>query len=468
MWTGVGARFLPFADAASETLPLSRIMRLSLFQVSVGMAMVLMTGAINRVLIVEFNVPAWLVAIAVAMPLVFAPLRALIGHRSDHHRSALGWKRGPFIWFGSMLQFGGLAIMPFALLIVSGDGNAPAWTGQIAAALSFMLVGAGVHTTQTAGLALAADVSTDDNRPRVVALLYVMLLFGMMLSSLVFGLLLSEFTPLRLIQVIQGAAVVTIFFNTIALWKQEARRPNLSAEEDTPKFADAWRDLTAQPGAKRLLVAVGLGAAGFNMQEILLEPFGGEVLGMSVGETTRLTALLAAGTIAGFAIAARRLTRSAEPHRLASFGALIGAFAFALVIFGGAISAPLLFQIGVLFIGLGGGLFSVCTLTAAMLLAKGAPETNGLALGAWGAVQATSIGVAIGLGGVLKDGITALGASGALGPALVDKAASYGAIYHIEIVLLFATLAAIGPLARHGTPTKDGSNERFGLAAFPG
>ena len=87
------------------------------FQVSVGMAMVLLTGTLNRVMIVELSVPAWLVAIMVALPLVFAPFRALIGHRSDTHKSVLGWRRGPYIWFGSLLQFGGFAIMPFALLV---------------------------------------------------------------------------------------------------------------------------------------------------------------------------------------------------------------------------------------------------------------------------------------------------------------------------------------------------------------
>ena len=86
----VGPRFLPFADAASTELPLGRLLRLSLFQVSVGMAVVLLNGTLNRVMIVELGVPTWLVALMVSLPLVFAPLRALIGFRSDTHRSVLG------------------------------------------------------------------------------------------------------------------------------------------------------------------------------------------------------------------------------------------------------------------------------------------------------------------------------------------------------------------------------------------
>jgi len=466
-WASVGVRFLPFADAATEDLPLPRLLRLSLFQVSVGMTMVLLTGTLNRVMIVELGVAAWLVAAMVSLPLVFAPLRALIGHKSDTHRSALGWRRGPYIWFGSLLQFGGLAIMPFALLVLSGDGVAPVWVGQTGAALAFLLVGAGVHTTQTAGLALAADLSPDDARPRVVALLYVMLLVGMGAAALVFGVLLADFTPLALIKVIQGAALDAIALNLAALWKQETRDPALTAHGRTrTTFAQAWGALTEDRRARRLLVAVGLGAAGFSMQEVLLEPYGGEVLALSVSQTTLLTALFAAGTLAGFALAARRLTRGAEPHRLAGLGAVVGAFAFAGVIIAGALASPLLFRAGVVLIGFGGGLFSVCTLTAVMALAE---ETeSGIALGAWGAVHATATGGAIALGGVMRDGVANLAAAGALGPALVDPAAGYGVVYHIEILFLFAALVAIGPLARHAK-ADDGKPKRdFGFAAFPG
>ncbi|MEO1015563.1 MAG: BCD family MFS transporter [Pseudomonadota bacterium] len=466
IWTNVGARFLPFADAASDQLPLGRLLRLSLFQVSVGMALALVTGVLNRVMIVELFVPAWLVALMVALPLAFAPFRALIGHKSDTHRSALGWRRSPYIWLGSLLQFGGLAIMPFALLILSGDTHGPAWIGHASAALAFLLVGAGLHTTQTAGLALATDLAPADARPRVVALLYVMLLAGMGASAVVFGALLSNFDQLKLIQVVQGAAVATVVLNVIALWKQERRNPSLTAAREVPSFSEAWRGLAAQPGAKRLLIAVGLGAAAFSMQDVLLEPYGGEILSLSVSETTMLTALFAGGSLIGFAVAARRLTRGGDPYRLAAFGALAGVFAFSAIIFAEPFESPLLFRIGAALVGFGGGLFSVCTLTAIMAFAKGA--SSGIALGAWGAVQATAAGVAIAMGGAIRDIVSALAGSGALGPALNTPAAGYSAVYHIEILLLFATIAAIGPLARYARHRHSPPQEQFGLSAFPG
>lgn len=465
-WMRVGTRFLPFADAATTELPLGRLMRLSLFQVSVGIAVVLLNGTLNRVMIVELGVPTWLVALMVSLPLVFAPFRALIGFKSDTHQSVLGWKRVPYIWMGTLLQFGGLAIMPFALIVLSGDTHGPVVIGQIGAALAFLLVGAGLHSTQTAGLALATDLAPEHARPRVVAFLYVMLLVGMAAASLAFGVLLADFGQVKLIQVIQGAAVATMLLNIVALWKQEARNPAATARGgERPDFVRSWRAFRESGKSGRVFVAVGLGTAAFTMQDILLEPYGGEILKLTVGETTLLTAMFAVGTLAGFALAARRLGEGADPYRLAALGVLAGLIAFTCVIFSAPLTSPALFRIGTVLIGFGGGLFSVGTLTAAMALANNGH--SGLALGAWGAVQASAAGGAIALGGALRDTVSNLATQGALGAALTGPATGYGFVYHIEIALLFATLAAIGPLVRSASEPRQPST-RFGLAEFPG
>lgn len=469
LWRQIGTRFLPFADAASAEVPLARLIRLSLFQVSVGMATVLLVGTLNRVMIVELAVPASLVAIMVALPLLFAPFRALVGFRSDVYVSAIGWRRVPFIWMGSLLQFGGLAIMPFALLVLSGDGVGPVWAGQAGAALAFLMVGAGLQITQTAGLALATDLTRPEARPRVVALMYLMLLVGMLASGAVFGLLLTDFSPKRLIQVIQGAAMVTIALNLVALWKQEPRDPSRNrAPAEEPRFAIAWGRLMAEPKARRYLVAVGLGTAAFNMQDIILEPYGGEVIGLSVAATTVLTVLLACGAILAFALAARLLARGFDPARLSALGAVVGIGAFTAVILAAPLGSPGLFRFGTFLIGFGGGLFAVGTLTVAMTLDR--RGNNGLALGAWGAVQASAAGLSIACGGILRDLVNALSGSGALGPALTGPSIGYGAVYHVELFLLFATLIALGPLAgRSVSAVHAGSSAPapFGLSQFP-
>ena len=432
-------RLLPFSDVASKDLPLSRLMRLALFQVSVGMALVLLVGTLNRVLIVELKVPASLVAVMVAMPLVFAPFRALIGYRSDKHVSAIGWRRVPYIWMGSLVQFGGLAIMPFALLVLAGAGqsaSAPAWVGQVAAALAFLMVGAGLHITQTVGLALATDLAPVEDHPKVVGLMYVMLLAGMVFSALLFGYLLRDFSPGALIQVIQGAAVFTLVLNVVAVWKQESIAAPRAAAQTDQDFAQAWSRFTDGEHAKRRLIAVGLGTMAFTMEDVLLEPFGGEVLNLTVGVTTALTATLALGGLAGFAWASRVLSQGFDPFRMAIWGTFIGIPAFLLVIGSALTGATWMFVFGTLLIGFGAGIFGHGTLTATMNLAP--KDQAGLALGAWGAVQATAAGVAVALGGIMRDRVA----------HVTNSVTGYLSVYALEVVLLLITMVAMVPLLR--------------------
>jgi BCD family chlorophyll transporter-like MFS transporter len=337
------------------------------------------------------------------------------------------------------------------------------WIGQFASAFAFLLVGAGLQTTQTAGLALATDLAPAEVRPRVIALMYAMLLVGMVAAGLAFGRLLTDFNEIRLIQVVQGAAVVTMALNITALWRQEARHSTVAAPQTRSRFADSWQQFKKHERAARFLIAVGLGTAAFNMQDIVLEPYGGEILHLPVAATTALTAMLAGGMLAAFSIAARFLGHGADPYRVAAYGVVFGLAAFAAVLFAAPMESPLLFKLGVLGIGFGGGLFSVGTLAGAM--ARERNGESGLALGAWGAVQATSAGIAIALGGAVRDGITNLAVHGALGPALTGPSTGYGAVYQIEIFLLFATLIAIGPLVRSGSRAGVQSGKEYGLTS---
>jgi BCD family chlorophyll transporter-like MFS transporter len=466
-WTRLGAAYLPFADAGTAELPLGRLLRLSLFQVSVGMALVLLVGTLNRVMIVELHVPALLVAGMVSIPLIFAPFRAVVGFRSDVHKSVLGWRRVPYIWMGTLVQFGGFAIMPFALINLSGDTNAPAFVGQAGAALAFLMIGAGLHTVQTVGLALATDLAPPRAHPRVVALMCMMLLLGMVASAIIFGGLLAKFSEIRLIQVIQGAALTTVVLNVVALWKQEARGPARTAL-DLPQatFMESWRAFNSEGKATRRLVALGLGTIAFSMQDILLEPYGGQILHLAVGTTTALTAVLALGGLSGFLIAAKAIGNGRDPYRLAAWGALVGLLAFALVIFADPLGSLPLFAVGVCLIGLGGGLFAHCTLTTAMRMAR--PGQIGLALGVWGAVQASAAGTSTAMGGLIRDAVSSLAARGDLGSALSGPSVGYSVVYHIEIALLFATLVAIGPLVRSARESLSPSGSNLNLAESAG
>jgi len=445
-WNRVGTRVLPFADAPVTGLPLGRLLRLSLFQIAVGVAAVLVISTLDRVMIVELHVPATQVAAMIALPLLLAPLRAVIGHRSDTHRSALGWRRLPFLWIGAMLQFGGLALMPFALIVLSGDAGGPRIAGPLAAALAFLLVGLGMHTVQTVGLALATDLAPSASCPRVTALLCAAMLGGMVLSAPLFGLLLRPFSEFRLIQVLQGTSLVTLGLNAAALWKQESRRPGgwpgdvLVRRDRPPALRAAWAGL--DPRLRRLpfVLAVALGTAGFSMQDVLLEPYGGQVLRLPVSTTTSLTALLALGGLSGFVAAAWLLARGTGRLRLAGTGLVAGALSLLAVLAAGPLGSLVWFACGTLGLGFAAALFETGMLTSVMELA--APDRAGLSLGLWGAVQATAAGLSILSSGMLRD----------LVADRATVAAGYGTVYALEIGLLLAALAALAALRARTAP----------------
>ena len=368
---------------------------------------------------------------------------------------------------------GGLAIMPFALIVLSGEQTiGPMWAGEVLAGLAFLMTGIGLHMTQTAGLALASDRAPKDKRPRVVALLYVMFLVGMGLSALVIGYLLRDFSNLRLIRVVQGAALFGFIINLIAMWRQESVNPMSKVERAAPYplFKEAWRDFISVSNNGRLIMVVFIGTLAFNMQDVLLEPYGGQVLKLNVSETTLLTVAWAAGALIGLGIAAQRLNKGIDPSNLMNFGILVGFVAFTCVISASPILSVVLFFIGTFLIGLGAGLFSVSTLIAAMNLPLSGKSGRGLALGAWGAAQATGAGLAIAIGGATRDIVNAFALNDSLGASLNNEATGYLFVYHIELALLVVTLVILSPLIKSARNKEIKSNQKSAgirIADFP-
>jgi MFS transporter, BCD family, chlorophyll transporter len=160
--------------------------------------------------------------------------------------------------------------------------------------------------------------------------------------------------------------------------------------------------------------------------------------------------------------------RGSSPLLVAAWGAVLGLPAFSFVILAAPLEAPWLFRLGALLIGTGGGLFAVGTLLEAMELEPaGNDGFVGLALGAFGAVQAAATGLAMFAGGLLRDVTAHLAASGALGEVLVSPATGYGVVYHLEMLLLMVALVAIGPLVRRRSAPRAVQPVALGLPQFP-
>ena len=466
----ISKNILPFSDAGSTNFSLFQLLRLSLFQISVGMATVMLAGTLNRVMIVELLVPASLVAIMIAIPVLIAPLRTFYGHKSDTYKSFIGWKRIPYMWFGSLFQFGGLAIMPFAIIILSGDQTVgPSWAGEVLVAIAFLFTGIGMHITQTVGLALAADRATKENRPRVVALLYFMFLFGMGISAVVIGILLADFSKLRLIQVVQGSAVLTLILNLLAVWRQEQIIINQQKNDKSEKFFLSWKKFISDRKTNSLIWVVFWGTLAFSMQDVLLEPYGGQILGLSVSETTNLTGVWALGALLGLALAANNSKKTVSSVSNAMTALLIGIVGFSAIIFSSPMQFPFLYFLGTLFIGFGTGLFSVSLLIIAMALSSKTNLGSGFILGSWGAAQAIGAGLGIAVGGILRDVVNKIALSGYLGSTFENNSIGYIFVYHLEILFIFITLIVLGMLSQeiNKRKIKDHAQKSFGLTEIP-
>jgi BCD family chlorophyll transporter-like MFS transporter len=248
------------------------------------------------------------------------------------------------------------------------------------------------------------------------------------------------------------------------MWKQESRQAKRGARAPGG-FSASWKELIAMPQMRRFLWTVGLGSLAFSMQDIVLEPYGAEILGLDVGNTSSLTAMGAIGSLVSFGLSAKWLASGWHACRLASFGILIGLPAFALVIFAAPTESVTMFRTGVVLIGFGSGLFSVGMLVTAMSFQN--TRMSGLILGTWGAVQATATGAAMAMGGALRDVVTEMALSGRLGEALNSPITGYSFVYHLEIYLLFVVLIALGPLLKSSRREAPAPILKFGLAELP-
>ena len=248
---------------------------------------------------------------------------------------------------------------------------------------------------------------------------------------------------------IQGSAVAILVLNGIAVWKQEARggaRPLQPGQRD-PTFQESWSYFISGDKAVRRLLAVGLGTLAFSMQDVMLEPYGGQVLGLAVSRTTLLTAAMAGGGLVGFSLASYVLSRGFDAFRMAAIGAWVGVPAFIMIIVSGVIGQPALFVLGTVLVGFGAGLFGHGTLTATM---NHAPvDQRGLALGAWGAVQATAAGAGVAMGGVIRDMVAAFAPSGVFIP--------YASVYALEVILLLAAIVIMIGIFRSTTSLGQGT-----------
>jgi hypothetical protein len=122
-------------------------------------------------------------------------------------------------------------------------------------------------------------------------------------------------------------------------------------------------------------------------QDLLLEPFAGEVLGMPVSRTTRLTAIWG-GCFLLSMVAGSILERRVAKKRSAGAGACVAATALLLLVVAGFLRRAWLFYFGTVLLGLGSGLSTLANLS--LMLDMVPPGNKGLYMGLWGIASAVA------------------------------------------------------------------------------
>lgn len=436
-----------------------RLLRLSLFQLGLGFSVVVFTGALNRVLIAEEGIPAGIVGWLLSLGLFVAPVRALMGFRSDKEKKTFGYRRLPYAWFGVMFIFCALSAAPFSLLLLSKasqlNSNVPFSVAIFFCTLIFLLYAVGTHIGQTGYLALVTDLTPRHERSRAVVFLWVALIVGQIISSLVIGFFLQDFTPMKLIQVMQSGSVIFVVLGVVAIWKQD--KP-VELEEDTDDFSSKIWTVLATNKMKLFFAIVFFGTLGLTAQDILLEPYGGQVLGMSVTETTRLTAVWGIGMLIAMLIAWQVIPRLNSPLPVALVGCLVGLVGFGLITSASMSKSVAMFAGGAGVIGLASGMFLIATLSLIVHLAD--LKTAGMYVGMWGLVQTSAAGLGALVGSTMRDVVSR---------ATGNLAQGYTTVYLAEMALIGVAVVLLIVMPREAFVTRTKGTSAFAsLTDVPG
>ena len=422
-------------------ISLTRNVKYGLFHLGSGMADVLTTGLWNRVMISDLGYSATPVGLLLGLRYFLAPLGLWAGRMSDAHLLG-GYRRMTWIWVGRALMALSLLSLGLATGALARDAAdaTPLW---LVITLSLLLFSFGVAVSGSTFLALIHDRARADQRGRAVGLVWVFLLLGFTLGGIFFSLMLPAgedgaggLDPARLTQVFVVAALVLGGLWFLALLGEERRHRSVKTAPapQTTLRADlrfAWR----QSHTRSFLFYLVLSMSFAFVQDLVLEPFGAEVFGMSVEETTRFAAWWGGMSIVGSLLAlglARRI-RALDNTRLSRYGVLLLMLTFALLGIAGPAGLRSLVTPGLVLLGLGLGLWNIGTLGLMMDLSP--TGRAGTFLGFWTLVVTLARGAGVAGGGVLRDLALLTG---------MELAPAYATVFFIEALGMALALYALG------------------------
>jgi len=411
---------------------------------------VLTLGVINRVTIDELSVPASLAAGAIAVHQFVSPARVWFGQMSDA-KSISGYHRTGYVWIGSIL----FTIAAFLALQVvwqlgiswqatGASFQSYAWVGVLAAA--FGVYGLALSASSTPFAALLVDITDEDNRSKLVSIVWSMLMVGIIIGAITSSILLkpleldSSIEQLRssinrLFVIIPSIVVLMAIVATLGVEKKYSRyerRSSVANREDRVTLGTAIQILRSSRQTGLFFAFVLCMTISLFMQDAILEPYGGEVFGMKISETTRLNAFFGLGTLIGIASTGFLVVPRLGKQKTAKIGCIGSAVCLLLIFASGFTGDPTFLMGSLLLFGLLSGILTAGVIS--LMLDLTVAETAGTFIGAWGLAQAIARGLSTVFGGAILD----------LGRSIFSETVfSYGLVFVTQAIGLVLSLSIL-------------------------
>jgi len=399
--------------------------RLAFFPIAYGLSGALIGGTLNRIMIAEMEMPASLVGLFFAIPLLVSPARVWFGYRSDGFM-LFGKRREPYIVLGALLI--GLGIISIATLSINLAGSAMLTIGVL---IAFLIYGVGRNLGHNTFQALVADRFTGEaERGRAVTMYEVATLLGLIAGAGGLGKALENYDPASLTQVAIGVAVIVLVLATFAAVKQEPHGDDVNvavASASKMPFKQVLQEVVLPDKQIRsFFILVLFTFLGTLAQDVLLEPYGALVLGMPVGDTTRLTMFWGIGVMLAMILSGTVFIKWLGYMKVMRIGMVSSALVFVALILLGMSGNAGAFKSIVFVMGFGTGLAGAGMLTG--IISFTTPIRAGMLMGVWG--MANMIGHALGslIGGSIVDIVRFWMGGSAF--------AAYSTVFGMEVIML--------------------------------
>ena len=419
-------------DGAQPRFSVLRSIKIGTFHIGSSMTDVLLSGIWNRIMISDLGVVAWPVSLLLAARYFLAPLAIWAGHQSDTH-PIFGTRRTWYIWLGRLLMLFSLLLLPPSVGLIAIGTNAS--LGWVLAVVSLLLYGTGTSISGAPYLALVHDSAPYQKRGQAVSITQFMLVVSFAFIPVIYARLMPVYSQPAFWRVVGlgmvGAAIFWVF--SIA---GEERRSSVKIEPASDAAPPAslrknlheiWSDVRTRRYA---LFLAGSAFFAF-MQDAVLEPFGGDVFHLSVGETTRFNAYWGTGVLISMIItyAVTRRRRPDQQVSTTAWGlAMLGIPLLLLAMAAFRESLPMVVPVLLLF-GVGFGVFTVGGVS--LLMAVNTAERAASYLALWSVIQLISRGLGIFAGGVIRD----------IGLSLTGQiSTAYGIVFSVEAIGLFVCI----------------------------